>query len=175
MDRSAPAHEILPGLWLGNKQASQDINWLQANQIKTVFNCTKDLTFASGIPNMYRVPVDDNLEREELRNLEYWSWEITYKMAKEREKGNRILVHCFAGMQRSAAAMAMFLISKYRCSTDEAIAFIKKKRPVAFLGKANFYPSIRGFEMGLRKHIVESGQRASWPIIPLPVDAISNT
>ena len=175
MNRSAPAHEILPGLWLGNRAASQDIQWLRGNQIKTVFNCTKDIPFAPGIPNMYRVPVDDNLQQDELRNLEHWSWEITYKIAKERDQGNRILIHCHAGMQRSAAVMAMVLISQYRCTTDEAVAFLRSKRPVAFLGNVNFYSSIRGFELGLRKLILESGKVSQWPKIPLPTDAITNT
>ena len=83
--QSIPAHEILPGLWLGNRVASQDRMWLQQNQIGDVFNCTKDLPFVQGLPiHMYRVPVDDNLQEEEIRNLEHWSWEVVYKVAKER-------------------------------------------------------------------------------------------
>jgi len=168
--QSTPAHEILPGLWLGNRIASQDRSWLQANQINAVFNCTKDLPFLYGATyRMYRVPVDDNLQKEELRNLQHWSWEIVYKLTKERTEGNRVLVHCFAGMQRSAAVVAMYLISKYRCTTDEAIAYIKQRRPVAFMGGANFYSSIKEFEIGFRKMIAEKGDYANYPRIPLPL------
>lgn len=174
---SAPAHEILPGLWLGNKGASQDVQWLRANQIGAIFNCTKDLPFVQGVvPHMYRIPVDDNLQPDEIRNLGGWAWEICLKVNRERTQGNRILVHCFAGMQRSAAVVAMVLIANYRCSTDEAIAFIKSRRPVAFFGHVNFYPAIKQFETSIQKMISESehGFR-NFPRIPLPTDRLSNT
>lgn len=168
--QSNPAHEIIPGLWLGNRYASQDREWIQAKQINAIFNCTKDLPFLHGIPlHMYRVPVDDNLQKEELRNLQHWSWEIVYKLSKERASGNRVLVHCFAGMQRSAAVVAMYLISQHRCTTDEAIAYIKQRRPVAFLGNVNFYSSIKEFEVGFRKMIAEKGEYEKYPRIPLPL------
>ena len=166
---SAPAHEILPGLWLGNKSASQDINWLKQNNITTIFNCTKDIPFIMGGPkHMYRIPLDDNLQPDEIRNLELWSWEIAYKIAKEYTQGNHILIHCFAGMQRSAAVVAIYLISTFRCTTDEAIAFIKKKRGVAFFGNANFYNSIKGFENSFRKMIRDKDAYTSFPKKPLP-------
>lgn len=174
---SAPAHEILPGLWLGNKGASQDVQWLRANQIGAIFNCTKDLPFVQGVvPHMYRIPVDDNLQPDEIRNLGGWAWEICLKINRERTQGNRVLVHCFAGMQRSAAVVAMVLLANYRCTTDEAIAFIKSRRPVAFFGHANFYPAIKHFETALQKMISESenGFR-NFPRIPLPTDRLSNT
>jgi hypothetical protein len=174
---SAPAHEILPGLWLGNRNASMDRDWMRQNQITTVFNCTKDLPFLQGGPitHFYRVPLDDNLEPDEIRNLELWSWEVAYKIQKERGEGNHVLVHCAAGMQRSAASIAIYLIAMYRCTTDEAIAFIKSKRPVAFYGGANFYNSIKGFEKMLRKMIADNDSYDKIPRIPLPVDSISNT
>lgn len=170
-----PANEILPGLWLGNREASQDVQWLQANQIVTVFNCTKDIPFSSAVPYKYRVPVHDNLQPEELRNLELWSQEIVYKIAKERNQGHHILVHCAAGMQRSAAVVAMYLISQYRCTPEEAIQFIKSKRPIAFYGQANFGPSIRGFYDGYTKMIFENKLWEKFPRRPLPTDPITNT
>lgn len=175
---SAPAHEILPGLWLGNRGASQDLDFLREKQITAIFNCTKDIPFRQGVhPSMhqYRIPLDDNLQPDELRNLEHWSWEVAYKIAKERASGNRILVHCHAGMQRSAASVAIYLIATYRCTTDEAIAFLKQRRPVAFYGNVNFYKSIKGFEDGFRRMIAEKGAYAQYPKIPLPTDQITDT
>lgn len=172
---SQPANEILPGLWLGNRQASQDTQWLNSNHIVTVFNCTKDIPFALTIPYKYRVPVDDNLQAEELRNLELWSQEVVYKVAKERGQGHRMLVHCAAGMQRSAAVVAMFLISQYRCTPEEAIAFIKSRRPIAFYGQANFGPSIRGFYDSYTRMIYDSKAWDKFPRRPLPTDPITNT
>ena len=175
---SAPAHEILPGLWLGNRGASQDTEFLREHQITAIFNCTKDIPFRQGVhPDMhqYRVPLDDNLEPEEIRNLEHWGWEVAYKVAKERSAGNRILVHCHAGMQRSAASLAIYLIATHRCTTEEAVAFIKQRRPIAFYGNVNFYKGIKGFENGFRRMISEKGAYAQYPKLHLPTDQITGT
>jgi protein-tyrosine phosphatase len=73
-----------------------------------------------------------------------------------------------AGMQRSAAVVAIYLVAKYRCTTDEAIAYIKSKRPVAFLGNTNFYKSIKGFEDSLRRMIAEKDAYSQFPKLSLP-------
>ena len=169
------AHEILPGLWLGNKGASQDQAWLQSKQISVIFNCTKDLPFVNTSMSLYRIPLDDNLEPSEIRNLEHWSWETVYKLMAEQKKGNKILVHCFAGMQRSAAVIAIYLVAMFRCTTAEAIAFIKQRRPIAFHSNANFYNSIKGFEDGFRDMISRTESFQKYRKIPLPTDRISNS
>jgi protein tyrosine phosphatase len=143
------ANEIVRGLWLGNAKASQDTKWLAQNKIKTVFNCTKDLPFHRSIRKCFRVPVDDNLQEEEIRNLEFWSFEIVSKLSKEYRTEEPILVHCAAGMQRSAAVVAMFLIAKENMSAEDAIKFIREKRPIAFMPMANFGSAIKGFERSL--------------------------
>lgn len=175
MNGQQNAHMILPGLWLGNKGASEDVNWLRSNQIGAVFNCTKDLPFVNGPWNKYRVPVDDSLEDEDIRNLELWSYEITFKIARELSQGHRVLVHCYAGMQRSAASVAMFLISQYRCTADQAIEYIQRKRPIAFRPGVNFERSIRGFENSFKRMILERNAQKSFPIRPLPTDMVSWT
>lgn len=165
----ADAHEVLPNLWLGNRNAALNQHWLQEKQINAVFNCTKDIPFAAGQRRMYRIPVDDSLQDEDIRNLELWSWEAIFKLTKEMSEGNRVLVHCAAGMQRSAAVVAMFCVSQFRCSTDEAVAFVKRRRPVAFLGNVNFYKSIRGFQDSLFRFIQERNLYAQMPKKPLPM------
>jgi protein-tyrosine phosphatase len=174
--QGAAANEILPGLWLGNRHASQDRAFLEGKNIGAIFNCTKDLPFPpNASQHLYRVPIDDNLQQEEIRNLALWAVEIVYKLHKERVAGNRVLVHCAAGMQRSAAVVAMYLISQYRCTTDEAIAFIKRRRPIAFYGNANFYDSIKSFESSIQRMIQEQNAYSSMPRVPLPTDTITNT
>jgi atypical dual specificity phosphatase len=146
------ANEIVSRLWLGNKQAAADEDWLRKHNITVVFNCTKTLPFAENIPRMYRVPVDDNLEPEEIANMAAWAAETQVKLLREYKAGRTILVHCHAGMQRSAAVVAMFLITTTGMSADEAIAFVKSKRPIAFFPSANFEKSIRYWDAEMRKY-----------------------
>lgn len=140
-----PADEILPNLWLGNRVAATNPQWLAQHGIKCVFNCTKDIPFVEQVQRKYRVPVDDNLEAAEIRNMELWSFEIVYKLVQEYKTGQPILVHCAAGMQRSAAAVAILLMAIRNMTPDQAIAFIKSKRAIAFTPQANFGPALEGF------------------------------
>ena len=141
------ANEIIPRLWLGNRNAALDLNWIQEHGITSVFNATKDIPFAEGsITEKYRIPVDDNLEESEIINMAKWSPEIIYNVLRAYQGGNHILIHCAAGMQRSAAITAMTLIALKGMTTDQAIAFTKSRRQIAFYPAANFYKSIQTFE-----------------------------
>jgi protein-tyrosine phosphatase len=146
------ADEIVPRLWLGNKHAAADEEWLKQHGITVVFNCTKTLPFATSMRRMYRVPVDDNLEPEEIANMGAWAAETQVKLVREYKAGRTILVHCHAGMQRSAAVVAMFLISMYGMSAEEAMAFIKSKRSIAFHPAANFEKAIQQWATDLGKY-----------------------
>jgi dual specificity phosphatase 12 len=137
---------VLPRLWLGNREAAADEAWLRANKIDTVFNCTKTLPFAAAARWRYRVPVDDNLQPAEIANMTAWSPEIQLKLLREYKAGRTILVHCHAGMQRSAAVVAMFLMTTQGLSADEAMFVVRQKRPIAFTPAANFEASIRAWE-----------------------------
>lgn len=141
------ADEILPGLWLGNRGAALDAEFLTKNRIRAVFNCTKDIEFslAPVVAARYRIPVDDNLQADEIRNLGLWADEIVYKIMKEHKQGP-VLVHCMAGMQRSAACVAMVLVATRHLTTDQAIAAVREKRGIAFRPMANFKEAIQTFE-----------------------------
>lgn len=149
------ADEIIPNVWLGNLRAAQDETFLRNANIQVVFNATKDAPFHPSIRRRYRVPVDDNLQESEIRNLELWAYEIVYKLIRENKEGRGILIHCHAGMQRSPAITAMFLMALYRMSTDQAKAYIKNRRPIAFVPSANFEKAMRGFERSLQKTMFE--------------------
>lgn len=147
-----PADEILPGLWLGNIVASQSGEFLEQKGIKAVFNCTKNIPFYEGHRSLYRVPVDDNLENGEIRNMELWSFEAVYKLRLEHKKGP-VLVHCHAGMQRSACVVAMYLIAIKGFQVEEAVNYIKQRRPIAFTPGINFLKAIQGFESAYDKEV----------------------
>jgi hypothetical protein len=147
------AHEIIPGVWLGNITASQDGEWLRANRIQTVFNCTKQIPFHPTIPNQYRVPVDDNLQPAELKNMELWAPEIAYKMIREYRAGRPMLVHCHAGRQRSAASVAFLLLLLTGRPLVQVMYLIQSRRPVAFFPQPNFIQAMRAFEETVRTQI----------------------
>ena len=153
------ADEIIPRLWLGNVRASQDEDFIQRENIDVIFNCSKDLPFLFSIPKQYRVPVDDNLQEEEIRNIELWSPEIAHKLLTLYNKGHTILVHCYAGMQRSAACVAILLIALKHMKAEDAMNYIRSRRPVAFQPRANFGRAIAFFERDFFTRILPSINR----------------
>jgi len=148
------AHEIVPGLWLGNAKAAKDSKWLAQNNITVVFNATKDLPFSPTIKKQYRIPVDDNLQADEIRNMTLWSQEVVYKLIEERKNGNTVLVHCAAGMQRSATIVAMYLIVINGMAWQQAITFIQGIRPIAFRPTPNFKASLIEFDKTYHREIL---------------------
>lgn len=147
MTKRENANLIIPRIWLGNANAALDDNWLRTNNITVVFNCTKDIPFSNVPIKKYRLPVDDNLRDEEIRNMTLWAPETSYKILQEYFEGHNILVHCAAGMQRSACAVALtLLVLMFPRKHDEIMAFIQSKRPIAFTPGANFLHSIQEFE-----------------------------
>jgi competence CoiA-like predicted nuclease len=155
---TANAHEIIPRLWLGNVNASIDESFIKKYGIQAVFNCTKDLPYCHLIPTKYRVPIDDNLRNEEIRNLTLWAPEASFHVIKEYKQGKTILIHCYAGMQRSAALTAMVLMLLNRWKADQAMSHIRSIRSVAFMPKANFFQSIKDFEQKVHGEILQNNR-----------------
>ena len=158
--QSNDADEIIPRLYLGNAKASMDENFIRQHNIQVVFNCTKNLPFSPIIPIKYRIALDDSLQEEEIRNMELWSGEIAYKILQEYMSGRTILVHCMAGMQRSAASVAIMLIAYYKCHALDAMKIIKEKRQIAFYPRANFGRSIDYFDRKFHSEIIPSFNKA---------------
>lgn len=144
------ANEIIPNLFLGDITASQSQDFIENMKINVVVNCSKNIPFLKGGKyKKIRVPVHDNLQEEEIANMTRWSASIIRQLWDEYSKGSTILVHCHAGMQRSAAVVAMFLIFYQRYTHKEAIEYIQKRRPIAFQPRPNFFKSIVYFESAL--------------------------
>jgi protein-tyrosine phosphatase len=156
--KANPADEVVPGLLLGSRYAALNPEYLAQKKVKAVFNCTKDIPFDPTVKRQYRVPVDDNLQTEEIANLGRWSYEIVYKIMQEMKRtqaeGGTVLVHCAAGMQRSAASVALYLITTQRMTTDQAVNYIQSKRSIAFRPKINFEPAIRQYESSFTRDMV---------------------
>jgi atypical dual specificity phosphatase len=150
------ANEVIPRLWIGDKFAASDPEFLAKNGITVVFNATKDLPFVESVPYKYRVPVDDNLTKFEIDNMRKFAPETVYKLMRHYNSGHNILVHCHAGRQRSAAIVAMSLITLGRKSAAEAMEFLREKRAVAFFPAANFQDAIFGFEHDLRTALTQA-------------------
>lgn len=147
----AKYNKITNHIFLGNFQAAKDKNFFQENKIKAVLNCSKD------IPNHYshhrdieymRIPVEDSLKQKDYDLMYEFMPAIVEFIHKHAciQKQN-ILVHCWAGRQRSAISVAAFMVSKCGMTPQEACKMVMDKRPEAF----HFGKSLN-FDQALNKH-----------------------
>ena len=139
-------NEIIPGLFLGSRKSSENKFWIQTNQIQTIINCTTTVDFNQNTTNNIRVPVEDKLNHEDFKKLYKYLPKITDLIHRELKQMKPVLVHCYAGKQRSAAVVAAYLIKYAKMTLISAIKAIKTKRPVAFTPNVNFLKVLQLYE-----------------------------
>ena len=138
--------EILPNLWLGNENIAKSNLFFKRNNINIVVNCSKDIPFYSNYTQNIRIPVDDNLEDIEIDKLYNYLDKAANLMETCLSNNEGILVHCYAGKQRSATVIASYLMKYGNLKTNDAILSIKSKRLVAFTPKVNFKTALIKYE-----------------------------
>ena len=133
---------IIEFLWLGSHISSKDEDFMVKNNIKLVVNCTIDLV----IPSWYdkyniraiRLPIHDINNNETNNILNKNMDEIVDIIHEYRQNGQGVLVHCFAGISRSATTVASYLIRHYEYNYQLAKFYIQNKRSITFMPIANF-------------------------------------
>mgnify|MGYP003344979928 CR=1 FL=1 len=148
------SNKITNRVWLGNYIEASNEEFMVRNHIRVVINCSKDIPFyfdSKAIPYQYRIPVDDDRQPESMAIMYSYLPEIVRLMREHVLRGHNIYVHCHAGMQRSACVVVCYLLSMCSMNVDEAIAFVKHKRPIAFTPFVNFRPSINAYYQNIVK------------------------
>ena len=92
-------------LWIGSAADAADDGWLREHDVRLVVNCTRHLPFTKmkGV-DLVRVAVHD--DPSENANMFEALPGATLEVARALDNGRNVLVHCHAGMQRSATVAA---------------------------------------------------------------------
>jgi hypothetical protein len=138
------ANEIIPNLWLGNIKDSQDTLFIKSMDI--IINCTKDLPFQDDTKICIRISIEDNLEAIEIANLYKYLDKVSSYINKHLMSGNTILVHCFAGKQRSASIVCAYLMRYCGLTLSNATQLLQTKRIIVFTPLCNFESALKIFE-----------------------------
>jgi hypothetical protein len=147
INHSPSASEIIPGIWVGDMFSAGDPRFLEQEKIGVVINCTKDLPFLD-LPQVkyrYRVPVHDNLDPNEIASMSKFLGEIVGIINAYHSKGHQILIHCHAGMQRSACVFLVFHIQYHTRDFQKSYQLMKSRRPMVFTPSINFLPAVRRY------------------------------
>jgi len=141
--------EILPNLWLGNIRCAKNKVFFDTNTIDIVINCSKDIPFYSNYTKNIRISINDDLTSKEINRFYFYLSKACDLINENLLNNKNILVHCYAGKQRSAGIIAAYLMKYADMNYNNAIQSIKSKRLIAFSPSVNFEIALKKFEKAL--------------------------
>ncbi len=143
-----PAKQILPNVWIGSVKDASDANFIKKHDIRLIINATANepIRYTRDV-NTYRVPIDDSpSDADKLTRY----LPITSLLINDMVRYNKnVLVHCYAGMNRSATVVAAYLMFSRGWPASKAMAYIKQRKPETFT-PMNFCPALKAWEARLR-------------------------
>jgi protein-tyrosine phosphatase len=143
--------KITTGLFIGNRSNALHSEFFRKNNIDYVLNCTSDVPFIN-LPNAHitfrRFSVEDHGRYEDITTMTENLPFLVKELETAYKKGKNILIHCHAGVQRSATVMTAFLMYTNNFNLETATNMLLKYHPIAFsFGKQNnFKESLINFE-----------------------------
>ena len=116
---------IAPNIYLGDAGDASSEKVIRELNITVIINCTVDIPFGEfeGV-EFHRIPVDDKNEA----NIQLYFEEAIGIIETASSQGKTVLVHCMAGISRSATIVAAYLMKTRGMTHVEAITEIKKTR-----------------------------------------------
>ena len=140
-------NEIKKNLWIGDYKSALNKNFLIKNNIKLVINCSKTLNFTD-LENIIKIRLSMNDDRKEISDKKMIElFPTVFDIIDNNLKNNNgVLVHCKAGMQRSATIVALYLMKKFKKKFEEVKQTIRDKRNIVFRPYVNFIKPIKYFE-----------------------------
>jgi protein-tyrosine phosphatase len=156
---SAHCQPVTDDIWIGDLQCiSEDLSILKSNGVDVIINAS-DQDYYIVMPEPYpfqliRFPIlDEELEKSDHRKLHYLR-EITKStinvMEQKLSEGKKILVHCTAGINRSAYLIASFLVSKRNLTFDFVMEQLRdannRRRGVPVLYNKTFVAEVKAME-----------------------------
>lgn len=152
-EKDAP-HQILPHLYLGCRKAALCLPSLREHGISRVLNVT------SSVPNQFeregfmykQIKVEDS---HDVNMIQYLPEAFRF-IESAKESGERVLVHCHAGMSRSVTVIIAYLMKFYEHTLDSAYEFVKERKS-DISPNFSFMGQLLEYDRSLRPSPADSG------------------
>ena len=120
------ADQILPNLYLSGMQPTFRLDYLKELKIDVIFTAADSID--PSFPNDFEYKVLEVDDDASVDLLKHFPSAIEFIQARI-DQGKTVLVHCAAGVSRSASVVTSFVMHKLGLRRDEALAFVRKSRP----------------------------------------------
>ena len=144
----AEGHHIIGNIFLGSEKCAADFNFIQKHNISKILvvGSLIECHFEENPFLTYKVI---QLLDESSQNIRA-SFEECFGFIQESLASNEnILIHCVAGMSRSATIVIAFLMKHRNLSLRKAFDFVQNKRPI-INPNFGFMKQLRNFEEELQ-------------------------
>ncbi|XP_041951152.1 dual specificity protein phosphatase 10 [Alosa sapidissima] len=142
---------ILPFLYLGNEHDAQSLDQMQRFNIGYVLNVTTHLPlyhYDLGLLCYKRLPATDSNKQ----NLRQYFEEAFEFIEEAHQAGQGVLIHCQAGVSRSATIVIAYLMKHSWMTMTDAYKFVKARRPI-ISPNLNFMGQLLEFEEDLNNGV----------------------
>ncbi|KZT64540.1 hypothetical protein DAEQUDRAFT_732477 [Daedalea quercina L-15889] len=117
--------EVIPGLWIGDLSSALNTEQLREHNIRSVLTAMRGRVRIDETFNNLQINLDDTEDADVLGHV---VTAIQF-IESELEKGRGVLVHCQAGLSRSATIVAAYLMYVQHIDYEAALDLIRDVRP----------------------------------------------
>ncbi|KAJ7344356.1 hypothetical protein JRQ81_000306 [Phrynocephalus forsythii] len=138
---------ILPHLYLGSQKDVLNKDLMTQNGISYVLNASNSCPKPDFICDSHfmRIPVNDNY----CEKLLPWLDKSIEFIDKAKVSSCQVIVHCLAGISRSATIAIAYIMKTMGMSSDDAYKFVKDRRP-SISPNFNFLGQLLEYERSLK-------------------------
>ena len=122
-------NKILDNLWLGDLNDASNLIKLKQHGITHILQVAAG--FKPAYPEEFKYKVINVLDMPYVNISRHFPVAIQF-MKEGMTEGNSVLVHCYAGVSRSASCIIALLMQECGLTFLEGMSFTRKKRPIVF-------------------------------------------
>lgn len=134
-----PFNVIVPHIYVGSIDSLKTPYFFQL-----IVNCTKHIPAVEGKETI-RIPIDDDISETNKLLSFINDTHILEKIHRYVLLKRNVLIHCHAGMQRSCAVAAMYLMKYHDLTPEKVIQLLPTRRIIAFYPKPTFKDALYSF------------------------------
>lgn len=134
--------KICDHLFIGNIYSALNEEYIKSSDINVVVNCSTTIPFIDCIKYKYRLAIIDNEKEEEIEKMTRLMDKYIDIVNTHIENKKNVLVHCKAGVQRSATIVVGYLMKYKNYNLEEAIDYVKNIRPCIMTPTPHFIKSL---------------------------------